>query len=160
MDRPPKGTLHQSQQELGKLDAFDMQGGDSHLYSPRAPDAPSLRTHIPKFLPPSLVSIQKITHNEQSRNSDYSRTIFARKKVHHESVDFTYGYGGYESQSASAKLLVDPSAMRDRKIIYGTTELGQLSPVAGATRPHNQTGQPSVLSQYQSASVQAAGRKV
>lgn len=121
-ERPPKGKLNQSQQELRKLDAYEIQGGDSHLYSPRAPDAPSLRTYIPKFLPPSLVSIQKITHNEQSRNSDYSRTIFTRKKVHHESVDFTYG--GYDSQSASAKLLVDPYAMRDRKITYGTTELG------------------------------------
>jgi len=172
LDRPTKAKQNQSQQELGKLDAFDIQGGDSHLYSPRADEGP--RTYVPKFLPPSLVSIQKITHHDQSRNSEYSRTVLPhRKRVHHESVDFTqglngysYGYGGYESQSVSAQILVDPHAIRDRNITYGTTELGQLSPMEGATRPnsllpkHNRTGQPSALSQYQTASVQAGAKKV
>ena len=119
----------------------------------------------PKFMPPSLVSIQKITLNgEQSRNSDYSRTVFKRNKPQHQSVDFSYGlgYGGYESQSVSAQILVDPKAKRNnRDITFGTTELGQLSPIEGASRPvYNRTSNPSALSQYRSANTHVGSTKV
>ena len=99
LERADKAKHNQSQQELGRLDPFDIhQSGESHLLSPKNQERQ--RAHVPKFLPPSLVSIHKVTRQDQTGDSEYSRTL-VRKKVHHESVDFT-DLGGQSIQQYSA----------------------------------------------------------